>query len=72
MWSYVIGAVALGVLCGGWALVQGWIAKQDPEVRGPESGCHGDGSCGSCGKPEGACKKSDDSDVAKTPGEPTP
>ena len=51
MWSYIIGATALGVLCGTWALVQGWITDRDPEVRGPESGCHGCGGCGGCDRP---------------------
>ena len=53
MWDYLLGALALGALCSAWALIQGWITDQDPEVRGPESGCHGCGGCtGSCDSPD--------------------
>jgi ferredoxin len=46
MMTYVVGALAMAALCSGWVLVQRWIAHSDPDVRGPEDGCHGCGGCG--------------------------
>ena len=36
--DYLIAAIGLGILCGGWAMLQRWIARIDPEV--------GDRPCG--------------------------
>lgn len=50
MWKDLIAIVGFALLCGGWVLLQRWIARRAPGVKGPESGCT---SC-SCG--QGECK----------------
>ena len=40
--NYLIGVVALGVLCGGWVAVQLWIAKHSP------GGAQFKPCCGAC------------------------
>jgi len=59
--SYLIGGLALALLCSGWVLFQRWVADRDPEVRGPESGCHG---CGGC---TGACERGGDREADLPP-----
>jgi hypothetical protein len=50
--SHLLAVVAFALACGAWVLLQRWVARRAPDVKGPESGC---GSC-SCG--DGACSGS--------------
>jgi hypothetical protein len=52
MWKHLIIVLGLGLLCGGWVLLQRWIARRDPEAKGPEGG----GGCSSCSCGQGECK----------------
>lgn len=51
MLRHLIAIATFALLCGAWVVLQRWIARRTPEVKGPESGCT---SC-SCGE-SGACK----------------
>lgn len=51
----LLAIVAVALLAGGWAGVQRWVARHDPEQPGVEGSCHGcRGGCsnGVCRKPE--------------------
>lgn len=50
MWGYVLAIFGLGLLCGGWVVLQRLVARDDPQAGSRRGGC---ASC-SCG--EAACK----------------
>lgn len=50
MLPHLIAIVGMALSCGAWVALQRWIARREPSVKGPESGCT---SC-SCG--HGECK----------------
>jgi hypothetical protein len=43
MWAQAAAVAGLGILCGGWVVLQRWIAHHDPGQPGVEDRC---GSCG--------------------------
>jgi len=47
MLGHLLAVLALALLCGGWVLLQSWIARHDPEAPTIESRC---GGCGGCGR----------------------
>ncbi len=54
IWNHVIAIACLPLAIISWALLQRWIVKQEPTIRGPERGSEG-GCCG--GRKRGTCDK---------------
>ncbi len=42
LWT-IVGILGLGVMCGAWAMVQVWIGRADPDLRGDAR--HAAGGC---------------------------
>ncbi|MCB9876317.1 MAG: hypothetical protein H6835_01835 [Planctomycetes bacterium] len=51
MTSHLLAICVCAFACGSWVLLQRWIARTEPEVKGPED------RCGGCGCTGGGCKK---------------
>ena len=49
---HLLAIATFALLCGGWVLLQRWIRRTEPAVKGPEDRC-GDCRCGA-----GACERS--------------
>ena len=62
MLNHLLAIAGFALLCGGWVLLQRWITRAEPGIKGPESGC---GSC-SCGG--GRCERQGGSSAATPPG----
>lgn len=45
--EHLVAVLALALLCGGWVLVQAWVARLDPEQPGVEGS--------RCGRTGGVC-----------------
>jgi hypothetical protein len=52
MVTHLLAILTLGALCGGWVLLQRWIAKREPEVAKVKRACGacGGGECASASK----------------------
>lgn len=54
MWGYVIACVGLGLLCGGWVVLQRLVPRDDAAATGKPGGC------ASCSCRGGECTKDGD------------
>lgn len=54
MWGYLIACVGLGLLCGGWVVLQRLASRDDPAAKGLPGGC------AACSCRGGECQKDGD------------